>query len=400
MKPHRWRRTHLLAVTSIVICLALAARAGGARVTTMIETGPSDNRVDMVFLGDGYTSDQIETTYVSHISNTLNHLFNEQEDPYPRYRNFFNVHRINVVSNEAGADIPPEGIFRDTALDASYYYDGRTKRLLAVDSAKADAVIDRALRCADFDPEIQLVTVNDTMYGGSAGSFAVYAGGNGAGPEIALHEIGHVFNGLADEYAGIVTAYNGREPEAANITKSSDGQKWDHWLGYVQPGIGVIDAYKGAGYHNNGLYRSSANSKMRILGRPFDAVAREKIILDIYELVDPLDDWLDNDQTLVNPDELWVKTIDPDVIKLEWRIDGVLLEHAESEIFNLTDYVFDLGMHTISVRAYDPTDWVRQNRDELEMTVSWVVGIAMAVPEPTVLCILVAATPILLRRRR
>ena len=42
-------------------------------------------------------------------------------DPFPRYHKFFNVHKIDVVSNQSGADNPfPDGIFRDTALNATY----------------------------------------------------------------------------------------------------------------------------------------------------------------------------------------------------------------------------------------------------------------------------------------
>ena len=97
---------------------------------------------------------------------------------------------------------------------------------------------------------MKLVTVNDTKYGGSGGSFAVYAGGNSSAPELAMHELGHSFSNLADEYEGNTGAYFGPEPAEVNVTKDAGGAKWSHWLGYEQPGIGTIGAYEGGRYYS------------------------------------------------------------------------------------------------------------------------------------------------------
>jgi hypothetical protein len=242
----------------------------------MVDNGPSSNRVDIVFLGDGYTASQIDTVYVTHIQGMLDHMFAPGEDPFPRYQEFFNVHRVNVVSNESGADVPPEGIYRDTALDASYYYHGGPEQLLYINSLIAESRLSEALAGTGISPDMKLVTVNDTRYGGGGGTYAVYAGGSGTSTEIALHELGHSFSDLADEYATGGT-YTGPEPDEVNITKSPTGQKWERWLGYTDPdhpAMGPIGVYEGAGGYSAGLYRPSLNSKMRSLGQPFDAVSR------------------------------------------------------------------------------------------------------------------------------
>ncbi len=367
----------LMPATTIAMLVGIQKVAQGAYLT-LWDNGPSENRVDISFLGDGYTAADITTTYGSHIDSMLNHLFNEGENPYPRYQNFFNVHRVDVISNESGADIPPEDIFRDTALDASYYIAG-IERLLYINEAKANQVLIDNLPDISL-AEIRLVTVNDTKYGGGGGYYAVYAGGNSSATEIALHELGHSFNGLADEYGGTPGPYTGSEPSEVNVTKSPTGDKWSHWLGYEQPGIGVIGAYEGARYYDTGLYRPSFDSKMRSLGRPFDAVSREKIILDIYNLVDPLDSWLDNTTTLINPDNLWVDLIDPNVIDINWFVNDILVTGAEDEWFRPKDYGFGSGIYEVTARAFDSTDWVRINRDALEQSITWTVKVE--VPEP------------------
>jgi hypothetical protein len=359
------------ALLALFLCGMWANETALAGYTTAIDNGPSSNRIDIVFLGDGYTAAEIETTYTDHIDSMVDHLFNEGEDPYPRYGNFFNVHRVDVISNESGADVPPEAIYRDTALDASYFGDEQTERLLTINTLAANQLLDQALSDAPFSAEMKIVTVNDTRYGGSGGEYAVFAGGHNAATEVALHELGHSFSHLADEYGGFTDPYNGPEPTETNVTTSSTGEKWSRWLGYNQPIIGMIGAYEGGNRYDSGIYRPSVDSKMRSLGRPFDAVSREKIILDIYDLVSPLDDWLANDVTLENPDPLWVDLIDPDVIDVQWRVDENLVADATGESFRPSDYGFGPGSYTITARAFDPTDWVRVGLDSLEQWISW-----------------------------
>src|SRR5215213_7968821 len=100
-------------------------------------SGPSSNRVDIIFMGDGYTSEEIPTQYNDQISNFLDYMFNGGlvTDPMGRYKSFFNVYAIDVVSKESGADHPEWGLYRDTALGATYRYDGVTDRLLYVNES-------------------------------------------------------------------------------------------------------------------------------------------------------------------------------------------------------------------------------------------------------------------------
>ncbi len=392
------RRRLCMFVTAIVTSQAATAWASYA---TMWNNGPSSNRVDTVFLGDGYLAADLATVYPAHINMMLEHMFFEGEDPFPRYRNYFNVHRIDVVSNQRGADVPPQGIFRDTALDASYYYDGATERLLYINSNKAYVQLFQNLLGAPFAPEMSLVTVNDTKYGGGGGNFAVFAGGNDAAPEVALHELGHSFAGLADQYGGNSDPYIGSEPSEPDVTTDPTGAKWDHWLGYDQPGIGLIGAYEGGYYHEEGIFRPSVNSKMRSLGRPFDAVGREQFILNIYDFVDPLDDWLNDSGILDGAAELWVDTIDSSVIDVEWYVDGNRVDGAAGETFSLLDFGYGAGTYDVMALARDNTEWVRIDLEKLQQSVRWTVHV---VPEPSALalaflgvgCWLIAAA----RRRR
>ena len=378
----------------LVLLLQVSASAQIDPYNTVINNGASSNRVDMIFIGDGYTSSQISTDYVNHIQGTLNHFFHSAlGSPLGRYSSFFNVHRVNVISNESGADKPPQGIFVDTALDASYWWGG-TERCLYFNTTKANNAVAAALGGTgiDTDDGMLLGTVNDSKYGGCGGQWGVYAGANAAAKEIALHEIGHSFARLADEYFYTDDHYDGPEPSQWNVTTDPDLGKWDRWLGYDDPetDIGPIDYYEGGRYHATGIYRPSDNSKMRALNRPFDAISREKFIHDIYLEVDPLDDWYDDSLGFdTTPDSLWVDTVDPDVINVEWFVDGESIG-VLGEVLDLKSLNLSRGEHEIMALAYDsildfaftdlPLDWWRLAPTLLQQSVSWTV---FTIPEPS-----------------
>jgi hypothetical protein len=224
---------------------------------------------------------------------------------------------------------------------------------------------------------MRFVTVNDTQYGGGGGRYAVYAGGNAASLEVALHEVGHSFAGLADEYdyGGATARYKGSEPTEPDVTTDPAGAKWAHWIGYEQPGIGTIGVYEGGYYHQFGIYRPSLDSKMRSLNQPFDAIAREQIILKIYDYVDPIDAHTDNSAALINRDSVFVNVIDPAVIKVRWSVDGKTIQDGGVYAFDLSNEGYGLGRFNVTALAYDNTDWVKTNLDKLRESVTWTVDV-------------------------
>ncbi len=379
-------------VRYFLITLTVLWPSAAPALTTLLDNGPSANRVDIVFLGDGYTQADLDAgVYTAHVNAYLDYMLGTSAlaDPFPRYRNFFNAHAIEVVSNQSGADQPPNGIFYDTALDASYFSND-TERLLTVSTSKTNAQRTLGLAGTGVVADMQYVVVNDTKYGGSGGTYAVFAGGNSSAKEIALHEVGHSFSRLADEYVSYNSPYTGGEPTELNVTTDPGGAKWSRWIGYEDPrGSNLnVGVYEGGKYYETGIYRPSLDSKMRSLNRPFDAVSREKLIQDIYRYVDPLDGFLSNGGVLFDPAELWVDVIDPDVILVEWSVDDLISTANAGELFDVSLEGLAPGSHTVMARAYDevldyafsggPLDLVRSGFAALEQSVTWTVVIPAA----------------------
>lgn len=386
---------------TLIVFHSAAGLSYGQSFETVLSNGPSANRIDMAFVGDGYTQSNIDGgVYQSHVDGLLAYMFSESSltEPFYRYRNFFNVHRIDVVSNESGADQEPNGISRDTALDGRYF-GGGVERRLVVNVLKAEIALQNAIAGEDISVEMRISPINDTKYGGSGGTYAVYSAGHSSAYEIAVHELGHTFGDLADEYGGS-GAYLGGEPSRVNVTTDPTGAKWDHWLGYNQPGIGVIGAYEGGNGYDTGVYRPSNNSKMRNLGRPFDVVSREQIILKIYEHVDPLDSWTPNLDFLMDPSLISVVPIDADVIDVEWFLDGLLLDLPDLETLDVSTLDLAPGDYQLTARAFDPTGfdpvagWVRRGQEALEQYVHWSFTVT-AVPEASSLVLAVAGMALL-----
>ncbi len=350
-------------------------------VVTVQQTGPDSNRVDMVFLGDGYTAGELSTTYTANVNGLVDYLFNggQVTDPFGRYRNFFNVYKVNVASAQAGADDPANGTQVSTALNATYRFDGVTDRLLYISDSLGFSVMNAALAGTGITPDMRFVAVNSAKYGGGGGQFAVFAGNNPSSFDVALHEMGHSFAHLADQYDyNDGTVYSGPEFSEPDVTTNPAGTKWSAWLGYDQPGIGVIGAYEGAHYSQFGAFRPSLNSKMRSLGQPFDAIGREAFVLNFYAQLHPIDSYTGNAAPLADPMSISVAVIDPAVILVRWIVDGVVVADAAPELLSVETLRLAPGAHTVTAHAYDPTDWVRGDRSTLEQDVSWSITTTQA----------------------
>ena len=245
-----------------------------AEVVPVQVTGDSADRFDLVFVGDGYTTDDL-TTYTANVKSKWEEL--SAVEPFATYRQYFNVWQVNVVSPESGVDHDPtKGLLKNTALDMGFWCQGRdanTERLLCVNETKAKEF---AALAPASDQVIALG--NTTKYGGAGGSVATAAGSNAQAGQIAIHELGHSIGGLADEYDYPYLNYTGTEPREINVTKDPTGAKWGEYLGQPSPDGGVIAPVEGARYYKTGLYRPTANSIMRTLGKEFNSIGRDAMV--------------------------------------------------------------------------------------------------------------------------
>lgn len=351
--------------------------ADGTEYISLINTGSSDNRVDIWYVADGYTSferqDALDDIMAQFSDMTNGSGLNA---PFGRYQNFFNVHVVFAPSAESGADRPDDGVFVDTAFDASFSWGGGPERLLYLNTTKAEAAI-ASIIPAGVDIDMRFAIINTEKYGGGGGLYASFAGKNSFAFELALHEVGHAYIDLADEYWTDGTSHNGGEPFEANITTDPGGTKWSHWLGYDDGVLGPVGAFEGGYYVETGIYRPTDDSKMRSLNRPFDAIAQEAFIHEFYNQVDPIDDTYAShiDGSIINPASLFADVIDPSVFDFSWSIDGGDIISTDN-ILDLTSLDLAPGTYDITLLVQDLTDKVRIDLDLLQEAFTWQIEIA------------------------
>lgn len=345
----------------------LSGTAAAEPVVPIRRSGPDENRVNIAILGDGYAQgDQVK--YSSDVDRLVQAMF--EQAPYQRYAPYFNVNRVDVVSAESGASHPASGVRRNTALGATFDCAG-IQRLVCVNTSAVNTIVSRSLPSVARD--IVVVLVNDPEYGGSGGAFTVLST-HSAAVELLLHESGHSFGLLGDEYETTPPpCVNTVEPPQPNIARETarDRLKWGQWVDASTPlptsGApgGTVGAFEGALFCATGLFRPTQNSKMRSLGVPFEAVNAEQLIRRIYNFVSPMDgsepaapSFAPGRGAAV---EFSVQPMQPasDALLTTWRVDGAVT--ATGTTFRLQTAFLEAGTHTVEVAVVDSTSAVRND---------------------------------------
>ena len=339
-------------------------------VADIMVNGSQDSRVNIVFLGDGYTAQEM-SSYINDVEEVVDGLFNTV--PYSNYINHFNVFAVEVPSNESGTDHPGTAsdcggeagnvFYADTYFDSSFDLYG-IHRLLYIQNTSAafDVLMDNV---PNWD--IVFVMVNTTMYGGAGGSFAVFSRAESS-TEIAIHEIGHSFVGLSDEYwAGFQYAN-----ENTNMTQETDPSvvRWESWMN--ENGVGIYP-YESPG---SDWHRPHQNCKMRYLGPPFCSVCSEHTVKTIYSTVNMIEGYYPpNNNIFIEADGVEFFSVtpilnSPNYISTGWYLDGELVSQNSS--FELDATMYTGGQYQLKVLVEDFTDLVRNDSSNiLKSEIQW-----------------------------
>lgn len=250
-----------------------------------IRGGRSAPGLHLVVTGDGYTG--TEQGQLRAEARTLAATIVEATD-VAEYASAWNVHVLDQESPESGVDIPSQSLVRNTAFDGMLECLG-SARLLCLNFGKVLAAV-----VPEFPAFTQiLVSSNTDLYGGSGGSIPVASRHSNA-PLIALHEVGHSFAGLVDEYldsqldTGPIQNFNEAAIPNATAVVNPAQVKWRHWFDNpasipTQDGAAGVGLFLGAYYRAVGYYRPTFDSFMRTLGMRMGAVNTEHWIKTIYQ---------------------------------------------------------------------------------------------------------------------
>ncbi len=199
-------------------------------LTKILDNGPNDKRINIVFLGDGYLASQ-QADFDADAQEFLNYVFTIV--PLNEYENYYNAYTIFVESNESGSDHPATSVFKDTYFNGTFDSYGIT-RLTTIppndfDGSYANGMGKVMSLMATHVPDYDMIILlfNDSQYGGSGGSISI-SSVNSSAPEIVAHEIGHSFGNLADEYDYV--GGTPREAPTATAQTTRELIRWKHWI--------------------------------------------------------------------------------------------------------------------------------------------------------------------------
>ncbi|SDF32995.1 Por secretion system C-terminal sorting domain-containing protein [Dyadobacter soli] len=361
----------IIFTTLIAICIANAAFSQHYQVDTLYKNGPLDNRINVVILGDGFTQEQMPT-FAAEAKKFADFFL--AYNPYQAYRSYFNFFAIRTPSKESGVTNPgnapdaykdqPVGN-KDTFFGVSF--GSQIHRLVEV--RKWDVLY--SVMASNF-PEYDLIVVlaNTDYYGGSGGQIAVHTLHKDANT-IGVHEIGHTFGRVSDEYwAGSIYG-----TEAANMTANNDPAtiRWKNWLS--NPPIGI---YKHGPDGDAAKWHKPANGTclMEYLNQEFCAVCSEATVERLLEIVNPIEKFEPGTAGRVDIDQhntfnLKLLKPDPSTLQVAWRLNGKLLPFSGEELTLKSSEVPDSAALTASV--FDNTMLSRRNDARVNRTreITW-----------------------------
>ena len=292
------RRRTMAEYTHTVVPTDILIRHIGERSVTPYETlqqaADTSRCIHIAFVAEGYTDNEMGT-YINDAREAMEAIFSHE--PFKSSRNRFNVVAVKSASAESGTSEPSKGIWKNTSLGSHFdtFYSDRYLTTLNL------TTLHNRLAGTPYEHIVILVNTGEYGGGGILNSYVLSMAHHRLFKPVVVHEFGHSFGGLADEYAydfeQIPMYPHDVEPWEPNITTLHNFHgKWEDMIAPGTPTptpessdaatIGTkIGLFEGAGYSLKGVYRGMQDCRMRTNENPeFCTICRNALqrLIDFY----------------------------------------------------------------------------------------------------------------------
>ena len=284
------RTVHLVDPEDVLI-----RRKGEEHVTPhryLLKNGPADRCIDVAIVAEGYTPGEMDR-FRRDASIACESLFSHE--PFRSLKDRFNVVAVESPSADSGVSVPRLGLWKQTAF-SSHFSTFYSDRYLTTSHVKD---LHDALAGIPYEHIIVLANTDEYGGGGIYNDYTLTTAGHELFRPVVVHEFGHSFGGLADEYfyeddLMTDTCPLDVEPWEPNVTTLVDfDAKWRDMLPVgtpvptppVRQGEFPVGVYEGANYSAKGVYRPAFNCRMRTNDYPaFCPVCRRALerLIDFY----------------------------------------------------------------------------------------------------------------------
>lgn len=280
-------------VASATECIApkdVLIRLAGTRPTAYDVIHPAADTtrcINIAFLAEGYTEKEMDK-FLADVKVATDALF--VHEPFKKYKERFNVIAVKSASVDSGTSVPSKGIWKNTALGSNFDTFHSERYLTTLNLKQVHDWL------AGTPYEHIIILVNTDVYGGG-GIYNFYnlsSTGHKAYKQVIVHEFGHSFAGLADEYAyeweQIPMYPTDVEPWEPNITTLKDfNGKWEKMIKKGTPiptpeskddkvAKSRVGVFRGAGYNTTDVYRGVQDCRMKTNScKDFCAVCQEAL---------------------------------------------------------------------------------------------------------------------------
>ena len=226
-------------------------------VISILNNGKNSDKVDVLFVAEGYSAADMDK-FIKDAGKFTEYLFNIE--PYKSRKEDFNIWAVKSVSKESGTDIPHQGIWKNTVISSNFY----TFKIDRYLTAPEYSLVGSAVSNAPFDAIYVIVNTNKYGGGGIYNYYGLSMSDHPTEAMVFVHEFGHSFAGLGDEYYTSQVAYEEfynlkTEPWEPNLTTMVDfGSKWKDMVG--KDGVGT---FEGGGYMAKGIFRPAEDCRMK-----------------------------------------------------------------------------------------------------------------------------------------
>ena len=254
------------------------------------KSGDSKDKIDVAFVAEGYLLEEMNV-FLEDCVTSIDAL--KTHEPFKSMADRFNFVAVMTPSQQRGVSIPHDNVWRNTALGSNFdtFYSNRYLTTLHLKK------LHDALSGLPYEHIIILANTDNYGGGGIYNSYLMSAAHNNMSIPVIVHEFGHSFAGLADEYNyddGYESMYpSDTEPWEPNITTLVDFKsKWSDMLDsateiptkpsgknlYTQVGV-----YEGGGYQSKGVYRPVQECRMKINEAPVFCPVCERAIRNMID---------------------------------------------------------------------------------------------------------------------
>lgn len=255
-----------------------------------IDNGDPSKKIDVVFIPDGYTQNEMEK-FASDAQKFSGYL--TKYEPFKEYASSFNFWHVDAPSEESGTDIPGNRVYKRTLLNSSFYTFNSERYIMTYDVKSVRDV------AGEVPYDVIVILANSSKYGGGAvyNYYSLFTADDPYAEMTMVHEFGHLFAGLADEYVEIGSATEDMydltvEPPDPNITTLVNFEK--KWKNLITEGVPIptpndmeyrdkVGAFEGAGYVPKGIYRPQYDCLMRSFNGKKFCVVCYKVITDMIK---------------------------------------------------------------------------------------------------------------------